>query len=284
MNDESHASSFFPELRVLLEGTPVDALELSVRARNCLDQAGCKTLWETATRSDEEWMKIRNLGRKTLVEIKEGLAAFIVQCPRSTISVNEKNDVLPASDRELLKWATHKDPCGISPSAWTQLVTDLEQGKCGHELIGVVAARIGIKWPANRYDQRLSDYLFPDLALLWRQGGLGKTKIRAVIQCALSVWAGVRDVQCDATVSRSEILATIGAGMKVSSLASSMESAFATAGVSKKEREILFYRYGIPDGQPRTLESVGEIYGVTRERVRQIQEIGLRKLIRPPDS
>ena len=45
-----------------------------------------------------------------------------------------------------------------------------------------------------------------------------------------------------------------------------------------RELTILRYRFGLDGGQERTLEEVGEKFGVTRERVRQIQNIALNKL------
>jgi RNA polymerase primary sigma factor len=50
------------------------------------------------------------------------------------------------------------------------------------------------------------------------------------------------------------------------------------ATLSKRESEILTLRFGLEDGTPRTLEEVGEHFGLTRERIRQIQEQALRKL------
>ena len=47
-----------------------------------------------------------------------------------------------------------------------------------------------------------------------------------------------------------------------------------------RESSILRYRFGLDGGNERTLEEVGEKFGVTRERVRQIQNLALRKLRR----
>ena len=45
-----------------------------------------------------------------------------------------------------------------------------------------------------------------------------------------------------------------------------------------REATILRYRFGLDGGTEKTLEQVGEKFGVTRERVRQIQNLALRKL------
>jgi RNA polymerase primary sigma factor len=51
--------------------------------------------------------------------------------------------------------------------------------------------------------------------------------------------------------------------------------------LTERERRVLELRYGLSDGQPRTLEEVGKAFGVTRERVRQIEVKALRKLRHP---
>ncbi|MGN0844745.1 MAG: RNA polymerase sigma factor RpoD [Kiritimatiellia bacterium] len=51
--------------------------------------------------------------------------------------------------------------------------------------------------------------------------------------------------------------------------------------LTPREREVIEYRFGIKDGMPRTLEEVGKEFNVTRERIRQIEAKGLRKLRHP---
>ena len=48
-----------------------------------------------------------------------------------------------------------------------------------------------------------------------------------------------------------------------------------------REREIIKLRYGIGDGYTYTLEEVGKIFKVTRERVRQVEAKAIRKLQHP---
>ena len=55
----------------------------------------------------------------------------------------------------------------------------------------------------------------------------------------------------------------------------------ALATLTGREREVLEYRFGLEDGYTRTLEEVGRFFGVTRERVRQVEAKALRKLRHP---
>jgi RNA polymerase primary sigma factor len=51
--------------------------------------------------------------------------------------------------------------------------------------------------------------------------------------------------------------------------------------LTPREREVIELRFGLRDGQPRTLDEVAKCYGITRERIRQIEARGLIKLRQP---
>jgi len=58
----------------------------------------------------------------------------------------------------------------------------------------------------------------------------------------------------------------------------------AMSGLNEREREVVRLRFGLADGQARTLEEVGKEFGVTRERIRQIESKTLAKLRHPHRS
>lgn len=58
------------------ENFTIEELDLSVRSYNCLKRAGIQTILELTDRTEEDMMKVKNLGKKSLKEIKEKLIAY----------------------------------------------------------------------------------------------------------------------------------------------------------------------------------------------------------------
>ena len=56
------------------------------------------------------------------------------------------------------------------------------------------------------------------------------------------------------------------------------------ATLSDREASIVRLRFGLTDGQPRTLDQISHVYGITRERVRQIESKTMAKLRHPSRS
>ena len=48
--------------------------------------------------------------------------------------------------------------------------------------------------------------------------------------------------------------------------------------LTERERKILYLYYGLDDGEERTLEEIGHMMGVTRERIRQLRDRALQQL------
>jgi DNA-directed RNA polymerase subunit alpha len=62
------------EQRIL--NTTIEDLDLSVRSFNCLKRAGISVVGDLVARSEEDMMKVRNLGRKSLEEVKKKLEEY----------------------------------------------------------------------------------------------------------------------------------------------------------------------------------------------------------------
>ena len=55
---------------------PIEDLDLTVRSYNCLKRAGIQSVDELTQKTEDEMMRIRNLGKKSFKEIKEKLAVI----------------------------------------------------------------------------------------------------------------------------------------------------------------------------------------------------------------
>ena len=109
-------------------------------------------------------------------------------------------------------------------------------------------------------------------------------KVKAVLKIAQEPISLDRPVQSDQETQISDIIED------QRSLSPSRSAAFALLQenvnavlktLSARESRIIELRFGIGDGCPRTLEEVGSIFNITRERVRQIESKALKKLRHP---
>ncbi len=103
-------------------------------------------------------------------------------------------------------------------------------------------------------------------------------RYRAASRAPVSLDAPLGD---DDTERVSEVVADPNAALPSEQLVYESDNALVQEILStlpEREREILAMRFGLTDGKERTLEQVGERFGVTRERIRQIQEEALKKI------
>ena len=66
----------YGQMRLVIAEMTIEELDLSVRAYNCLKRAGINTVAELVQRNQEDMMKVRNLGRKSLEEVEQKLEAL----------------------------------------------------------------------------------------------------------------------------------------------------------------------------------------------------------------
>jgi len=88
-----------------------------------------------------------------------------------------------------------------------------------------------------------------------------------------------KPVDDDETIFTGHDEKTASHDVGVSLLGKKLEEALAV--LTKREEKVLRLRFGLGDGCPRTLEEVGQIFNITRERVRQIETKALKKLRHP---
>ena len=58
----------------------------------------------------------------------------------------------------------------------------------------------------------------------------------------------------------------------------------ALSALTERQRRVIELRFGLHGGQPRTLDEVGRTFGVTRERIRQIEHTTLKTLASLPEA
>jgi DNA-directed RNA polymerase alpha subunit len=88
----------------------VNEIELSVRAANCLNNANITTVGELAMKTEQEMLKYRNFGKKSLNEIKEKLSELGLGLGMSSIHRSSRARLRPCADRAsawrtMLRWA-----------------------------------------------------------------------------------------------------------------------------------------------------------------------------------
>lgn len=87
-------------IKQILE-TPVEELELSVRSSNCLKNAQVKTIGDLTRKTDDEIVKFRNFGKKSLQEIKDKLKAWNLTLGMTDYTILKENSKLQEEEGEV---------------------------------------------------------------------------------------------------------------------------------------------------------------------------------------
>ncbi len=120
-----------------------------------------------------------------------------------------------------------------------------------------------------------------DIAMILGTSADEAKALRAVARQPLSLHEPMGD---DAERALSEFLddrATASPGENVDATLLKERIAEVLRSLSPREREVIELRFGLKDGHPHTLDEVAQTYGITRERIRQIEARSLSKLRQP---
>ena len=103
LSDSKTEIPYFPQIDILSKS--IDHLELSVRSNNCLKSAGIEKISELVQKSEDELLKTKNFGRKSLTEIKEtlqemGLGLNLELHPNLLEKIEEEEQVEPEEGEE----------------------------------------------------------------------------------------------------------------------------------------------------------------------------------------
>jgi RNA polymerase primary sigma factor len=112
-------------------------------------------------------------------------------------------------------------------------------------------------------------------------------KVKSVMKASMEPISLDRPIGEDDDSNLSDFIEDTGASSPDQTAAHSMlkdQVARVLATLTPREEKVVRLRFGLGDGTPRTLEEVGTIFKVTRERVRQIEAKALRKLMHPSRS
>ena len=226
----------------------IQELFLSVRASNCLREANIRTIGELAYKAEEELLQIKNFGKKSLAEVKE----ILYECG---LTLNLETDFSkPISNETLLKLEDFQSIDVLDLSYRTQ-----------HWL------------KKNRIDtigklQKKSETQLLNIR------NLGKKAVREV-QCKLAEYLGSVNNKFKEEPKFEEPPQKLITSNIFDTLTEITEKVFSP--LDDRTKEIMKLRYGLKDGHFHTLESIGNRFNITKERVRQIQQKTMRKLRQP---
>jgi len=232
----------------------------------------------------EEIMKIQNLGRRSAGELDGMVKEFIndpdVYFGASMDSVEEvtHNSRL----EEFLQNPERVDSLSeVEWNIWKNAVCD---SSLSDRRISEILVDVGYEWPQSRFSEKLSDYCIAGFNELLSIPGIGRLKRRYIV---IAFGLAAREAQTKESLS-DENSGSEGKERQPNDNKYLLEEKInpnelfekSLKVLTEREREIILKRYGMNDRPRETLETLGQHYNVTRERIRQIESVALKKLKR----
>lgn len=163
------------------------------------------------------------------------------------------------------------------------LLTDVSTSYLGHiETLRVIPSKQIIEEICSALDLP-EDYLFPTSLMEALRGGLFELRVAELEEKQIVRLAEVRRAGLlPPGIAEDEAIETIQRDFDKDLLKKLLPEVLGA--LKPRERAVLELRFGLRNGNSRTLEEVGKEFGVNRERIRQIEAKALRKLRHPSRS
>jgi hypothetical protein len=246
-----------------LTSMSIHDLELSVRSFNALDRNGVVTVGQLLLLSADELLRYRGFGRKSLTDVQRALNLLLTSYRKNHTS-DQATEHMEFPPKKTLQLSVTQGgwlcPQIVSVDLGAPLgVLDLSTRPTN------VLQSLGIK--SIRQLMNFSKRDFRELE------NIGRTSV-AEVQLKLSNYLSGAPLMAVST-GDSQRSDRKGALVGTKTFVNSMLSR-----LSERSRQVIADRYGLWDGIAETLQDVGDKLGLTRERVRQIENMGLIRLQR----
>ena len=176
------------------------------------------------------------------------------------------------------------DPIARVEMFWSRIREKIGASEMAGEKLSTLARRWGFPWPTRSHvEYNLGDVLAMDslAQFVTLSRGIGKLKKPSI---ATIIWRAWTEVEPDGPAGPPEsgievARAEFEALAEHADVLEIIQKCLDLAGLNDRERSILERRYGLMDGTPMTLEEIGQADLVTRERIRQVQQLAEKRIM-----
>lgn len=263
-----------------LLNSSIDFTSWPVRCQNIFNEIGIKKVGDFSNIRIEELMSMRNMGKITITEMLDELEKHIIRFVSFETKCDNNENISYESklDKMFLESSNYKKYFrGVIGSIFrnkldriVRIITDDSKlNELCNTSINFTSWSTRSENILNKVGvQKIGDFINVSIEDLMQQKNSGKktsteivNKLDNYIEYFLDVEEGIKQNNC--IVISDDLVGLVN---------------YMMSKLTIKKRKILSYRYGLWDGERKTLEKIGKQFRITRERVRQIQKGSIKIL------
>lgn len=239
-----------------------------VRLRNIYNDSKMKNVSEFLALGKKR-MEMKNYGKHSERKLKEGIETYLSKYGHATSLFAQSSKREVTINHDSLFAALRKKGNAektVSARVWEKICRDLKKSPLANQKIASIAAELKIKWPISQKsllsDKSIIDYLDCSIIDICNIDSFGHKKVKAYVACVIYLHK----------------LHTVGGISEPRSLEETISTLWENSHLSDQEKKVLHLRFGIQEERKHTLTEIKEHFGISRERVRQIEKNALTKL------